>query len=90
MRATLAAMAMIQQDQQTADGYEKIYTRDGRTVSEQWNDKTRSGKYSVVVGSRYVVAAEGSKAPMADLKQAVEAVDLARLAQMANTPGAAG
>ena len=51
-------------------------------VSEEWDNQAKSGKYSVMVGSRFMVAAEGQAADMADLKSAVGAAPLDRLAAM--------
>ncbi|MDE3140399.1 MAG: hypothetical protein KGL09_01155, partial [Pseudomonadota bacterium] len=86
-RAMLAMIGMVQQDQESASGYHKVFQRDGRTVQEQWTAATRAGEYTLIVGDRFMVQAKGQGPDMAALKQAVDAVDLARLQQLKDTPG---
>jgi hypothetical protein len=80
-------IGMVQQDQESASGYHKVFQRDGRTVQEQWTSATRTGEYTLIVGDRFMVQAKGQGPDMAALKQAVDAVDLARLQQLKDTPG---
>ncbi len=80
--ATLGGAMGVQSEHQTATGYEKVHLDGGRMVSEEWDNQAKSGKYSVMVGSRFMVAAEGQAADMADLKSAVGAAPLDRLAAM--------
>lgn len=68
---------------ETADEYEKTTTVDGRLTTEQWNRQSNSGKYSVVIGDRFSVEADGSAGSVDELKQAVRAVDAGRLEAMA-------
>lgn len=77
--ATLGGAVQVQSDHETSTGYEKVHMDGGRMVSEEWNAPSKTGKYSVMVASRFLVAAEGQGADMADLKGAVGAVDLGRL-----------
>lgn len=68
---------------ETADEYEKTTTVDGRLTTEQWNRQSNSGKFSVVVGDRFSIEADGSAGSVDELKQAVRAVDAGRLEAMA-------
>lgn len=68
---------------ETASGYEKTETIDGRLTSEEWDRDSKSGKYSVVYGDRFSVQADGSAGSVDDLKAAVRAVDGGRLEAMA-------
>ena len=86
-RAMLAMIGMVQQDQESSSGYHKVFQRDGRTVQEQWTAATRAGEYTLIVGDRFMVQAKGQGPDMAALNQAVDAVDLARLQQLKDTPG---
>ncbi len=86
-RAMLAMIGMVQQDQESASGYHKVFQQDGHTVQEQWTAATRAGEYTLIVGDRFMVQAKGQGPDMAALKQAVDAVDLARLQQLKDTPG---
>jgi len=77
--AALASGMGAQQTKETAEGYEKVTTVDGRLISEEWNRQSKFGKYSVVVADRFAVAAEGAADNVDDLKRAVQAVDAGRL-----------
>jgi hypothetical protein len=68
---------------ETASGYEKTETIDGRLTSEEWDRDSKSGKFSVVYGDRFSVQADGSAGSIDDLKAAVRAVDGGRLEAMA-------
>ena len=81
--ASLGAAMNVQSEHQTATGYEKVHMDGGHMVSEEWDNQSKSGKYSVMVGSRFFVEAQGQGADMSDLKGAVGAVALDRLAGMA-------
>ncbi len=81
--ASLGAAMNVQSEHQTATGYEKVHMDGGHMVSEEWDNQSKSGKYSVMVASRFFVEAEGQGADMSDLKGAVGAVPLDRLAGMA-------
>ncbi|WP_424682851.1 Yip1 family protein [Frateuria sp. YIM B11624] len=77
------AGAMSPEEERSTDhGYEKTYTADGRLTHEAWDDQSKSGEYSVVVGQRFTVKAQGAAGSIDDLKQAVASVDLARLEAM--------
>ncbi len=81
--ATLGGAVNVQSEHQTATGYEKVHMDGGRMVSEEWDGQAKSGKYSVMVGSRFIIAAEGQGADMSDLKGAVAQVSMDRLAGLA-------
>lgn len=68
---------------ETATGYEKTETINGRLTTEEWDRDSKSGKYSVVYGDRFSVQADGSATSIDDLKAAVRAVDGGRLEAMA-------
>ncbi|KAA0069429.1 Yip1 family protein [Rhodanobacter sp. T12-5] len=76
--AMAAAMAP-EEEKQTEHGYEKTYTADGNMVHESWDDQSKSGEYSVVVGKRFTVKATGSTDSIDQLKQAVASIDLGKL-----------
>ncbi len=81
--ATLGGAFGVQSDRETADGYEKVHMVGGNMTQESWDKASKSGKYGVVVASRFLVEAEGSGAEMGDLKGAVGSVSLDRLSSMA-------
>ena len=74
------AGAMAPEEEKSTDhGYEKTYTADGRLTHEAWDDASKNGEYSVVVGQRFTVKANGNANSIDDLKQAVASVDLGKL-----------
>jgi hypothetical protein len=77
--AGLATAFNVQSDHETATGYDKVSNVDGRMTEEEFDNQSKSGKYSVFVGNRFVVNAEGSGVGIDDLKGAVTSVDLNRL-----------
>jgi len=78
MMAMAAAMAP-EEEKQTDHGYEKTYTADGRLTHEAWDSNDKSGEYSVVLGQRFTVKANGRAGSIDDLKHAVASVDLGKL-----------
>jgi hypothetical protein len=82
---TAFATAMnVQSDKQTATGYEKVTTINGRLTKESYDNQSKSGDYSVVAGSRFSVEAQGSGVSIDTLKAAVAAVGPDRLDALAH------
>jgi hypothetical protein len=82
--ATLASWANVEEDRQTANGYEKTYKSGGRMIHEQWDNGSKSGEYTVIVGERFSVEASGSAGSIDALKAAVNSVDLSGLEALRN------
>lgn len=72
----------VSQSRQDADGYEKTGTVDGHMQSEKWRSGAHSGKFSIMVGNRFLIEADGSAASIDELKAAVAAVDQSALASL--------
>ncbi|WP_254063330.1 Yip1 family protein [Rhodanobacter sp. L36] len=83
LMAMAAAMAP-EEEKETDHGYEKTYTADGHMVHEEWDSQSKSGEYSVVLGKRFTVKANGNSDSIDQLKRAVAVVDLAKLESMKN------
>lgn len=81
--AALGSAFNVQSSKQTATGYEKTETIDGRLTTEEWDSQSKSGKYSVVVASRFLVEARGDNVDVNLLKGAVAAVGIERLEGLA-------
>jgi len=82
---TAFATAMnVQSDKQTATGYEKVTTINGQLTKESYDNQSKSGEYSIVVGNRFSVGAQGSGVSIDALKAAVAAVGPDRLAALAH------
>lgn len=77
----LAGFAGIEQDRQTEYGYEKTYKQGGRMVHEQWDNSSRSGEFSIVLGDRFAVKLSGNGEGLDAnlLKSALTSLDLAGL-----------
>jgi hypothetical protein len=77
--ASMASAFNVQSDRETATGYDKVTNVNGRMTEEEFDNQGKSGKYSVLVGNRFVVDAEGSGVGIDDLKAAVASIDLNHL-----------
>ena len=76
---SLAAAMAPEEEKQTDHGYEKTYSADGNLVHEEWDTQSKYGEYSVVVGTRFTVKANGNVDSIDQLKQAVASIDLGKL-----------
>lgn len=83
--AALGSAFNVQTSKQTATGYEKTGTVDGRMTSEKWDNSSKDGSYSVLVGGRFNVEAEGGAPSIDVLKAAIAAVNPARLEALAKS-----
>jgi len=70
-------------NRKSSTGYEKVGKVGGRMTTEAWDNTSNRGTYSVLVGNRFIVRAEGRGASMGDLKAAVMAVDFRTLERVA-------
>lgn len=82
--AALAGAVNVQEDRETATGYEKVHTVDGRLTTEKYDNQDKSGEYSVMVASRFLISAEGSGVTMDALKAAVASVGPDKLEALAH------
>jgi hypothetical protein len=76
------AWAMTDIDRETGTGYEKTTRFSGHKAIEKYDNQTKYGELSVLVGDRFVVAAEGNAVSMNDLKGALNQVNLGKLESM--------
>jgi len=81
--AALASAVNAQSTKETQTGYEKSGTVDGRLTTEEWDREAKSGRYSILVGERFSVEANGNADSIDVLKQAVASVDAGRLEGLA-------
>lgn len=73
---------MLKGSRESAEGYEKAGTVDGRPTFEKYDRVSNSGQYAVVVAGRYIVQARGDT-DIGHLKAAAQAVSFERLEAMA-------
>ena len=81
--ATLGGAVNASSSKQTATGYEKTEMQGGNMVSEEWDNQSKSGSYSVMVASRFAVEAKGSAPSIDVLKGAVGAVNIGQVQALA-------
>ena len=77
--AGMASAFNVHSTHETATGYEKVGKVNGRMTQESYDRASKHGEYSVLVGERFMVSAEGDGVTMDELKAAVDAVPAARL-----------
>ncbi|HEV2677668.1 MAG TPA: Yip1 family protein [Aliidongia sp.] len=77
--ATLAGAFGVESDHETATGFEKVGRVDGQLTIQQYDRTSQNGKYSVMVGDRFLVDAEGTVDSFDSLKSAVASVGPDRL-----------
>ena len=81
--AGMAGAFGVSSSSESEGKYEKVGKVDGRMTQESYDSSSKHGQYSVLVGDRFMVAAEGEGVTMNDLKAAAAAVGPARLEQLA-------
>jgi hypothetical protein len=81
--ALLGMAAHLKASKETSTGYERVGKVDGRMTQEKYDRSSRHGEYSVVVGKRFMIHAEGDGVSMDELKAAVAAVPAAQLEGLA-------
>jgi Yip1 domain len=81
--AGLGSALNVESSKETADGYEKTGTVDGRMVTEEWRNSDKGGTYRVIVANRFMVEAEGTGTTMDALKGAVSEVGFEKLQALA-------
>ncbi len=78
-----AQMAMIADvDSESDTGYEKTYTHKGVKVMETYDSENRSGEITTVVGGRFTVKISMNNVKPEQLKAALDAIDLNKLAAL--------
>jgi hypothetical protein len=81
--AGIAGAFNVQSSHESNGQYEKVGKVDGRMTTESYDRTARHGEYSVLVGDRFMVHAEGDGLDMDALKSAVGAIDKGRLESLA-------
>jgi hypothetical protein len=83
--AGLASAFNVQSSRETATGYERTSNVNGRMTTEEWDNQSHSGRFSILVASRFVVEANGSAPSVDMLKAAVASVGPDRLEGLAHS-----
>jgi len=82
--AALGSALNVQSTSRDDHGYQKMGKVDGRMTTEKWNNDSRSGTFSVLVGDRFMVSADGGGSIDA-LKAAVSQIDIGTLEQLSKS-----
>ncbi|MEO8670660.1 MAG: Yip1 family protein [Tahibacter sp.] len=80
----MAAWAQIEQERQTETGYEKTYKSGGRLIHEQWDNSSKRGEYSMVLGDRFAVKVQGTTDSIETLKGLLGTINLGALEALRN------
>jgi hypothetical protein len=84
MKIGLTGWTMSQFERETDTGYEKTTKYGGYKALEEYDRSTKEGNLRLYVADRFVVEAEGNQTTMEQIKQAVDKIDLKKLATMAS------
>ncbi len=79
----VATWANLEEETQTATGYERTYRENGRLIHEAWDSESGSGEYGVIAGDRFLVQASGNVTNIEVLRNAVASVDIVGLENLA-------
>lgn len=72
---SLASWATLREEREDDNGSERTHKVDGRLVHEKVSRRGAT-EFSIVLGDRFVVAAQGTGVTLPELKRAVDALDL--------------
>ena len=84
MKMGMTGWTMAQYDRQTDTGYEKTATYSGYKGVEEYDNESKSGSIRVFVPERFIVELNGNGIPMDTLKQALNQIDLKKVASAAS------
>jgi len=71
-------------DRETDSGYEKTMTFKGNKGFEKYDTESKEGEIQLFVGERFVVEVNGADMDMADMKKALDRLDLEKLQSLKN------
>ncbi len=80
MRMGMTGWALAQYKRETETGYERTTTYGGYKAMEEYDRETKDGALRVFVADRFVVAVDGQQTTMEAIKQAMDSVDVKKLA----------
>ena len=73
---SLASWASVREEREDDHGAERTHKVDGRLVHEKTSRDGASSEFSLVLGDRFVVSAQGTGVTLSELKSAVGGLDL--------------
>jgi hypothetical protein len=78
----LAGWMNVQGEKETGDRIERTRREGGRMVHEEVSKRSGDGTFTLVLGDRFIVSAQGHGVPIDAVKSAVGSLDLAKLESM--------
>ena len=82
MMMGLAAWSMVDIDKEDDNGYERTTKMGDNKAYEKYNSNDKSGEIAVLINKRFVVTAEGRGVTMEQIKNALNSLDLDKLASL--------
>jgi len=82
MMMGLAAWSMMEVDKETDSGYEKTTKMGDNKAYEKYDNTDKAGEVNVLVNKRFVVSAKGRGVSMDKIKNALNDIDLDKLASL--------
>lgn len=83
MLAGMGAALNVEQEKETATGFERTYTKDGALIQEEWDSERKYGRYSRTVAERFMVKVQGDAESFDQLKAIAGSIDGGKLAALA-------
>jgi hypothetical protein len=80
---SMAGAFKVQSTRETADGYERARTVDGRMTIEKFSRAEKSASYGVMAGNRFMLNVDGRNVTPEEVKAAADSVGVARLEALA-------
>ncbi len=80
--ASLAGWAGVTMDKETDVKIEKIYKEGNRTIREEYRKDGSHGELTTILANGVIVAVEGRRTDLAELKKVVASLDLGKLESM--------
>ena len=84
MKMGMTGWTMTQYSRETDNGYEKTTTYKGYKAVEEYNTVNHQGKLRVFVADRFVVEVTGSQTTIDVVKQAMDKIDIKKMAALAS------
>lgn len=81
--AGIGAALNVTSEKETATGFERTRSEDGRMVTEKWDNASKNGSYTTTIANRFMLTVEGDADSFDDLKAVASAIDPAQVAALA-------
>ncbi|MCB2015060.1 MAG: Yip1 family protein [Sphingobium sp.] len=81
--AGIGAALNVHQEKESADGFERTFTKDGQMIQEKWNENSKRGYYKKMVAGRFMISVEGNADSFDSLKDMASTIDAGKLAALA-------